>query len=152
LIESGSVRALPFKPADLPLLALQTSQRQWMGDDAKLDEAYGQELVEAGPCWTVTDMAGWPLAVLGFKLIHARYAVAWALLGRIGRHHLSLTRGVRRHMAGAGYARVEALIRADHPAGARWAGLVGLTRAFLVRAAGPEGEDFWLYERVVNRG
>lgn len=143
------IRQLPFQPHHLPLLDLQPLQRLWSGPDFLLDEAHGAMLQAAGPCWTVTDAAGWPLAVLGFKEEFPHYAVAWALLAcRLGRHHLALTRGIARTIAASTYRRIEALIRADHPAGARWAALVGLRPVHLLRAAGADGGDFWLFERI----
>ena len=138
-----------FQPDDLQWLDLQKAQRLWLGDARALDATYGAELAAAGPAWTVRDGSGWVLAACGFHEVNPGYAVAWALLAeRLGQLHIALTRAVRRVFAEARYRRIDALIRADHPAGAKWARLVGMQEVFLIRAAGPAGEDFRLFEIV----
>lgn len=134
---------------DVTRLQLQPSQRLFLGHDQVLDLDYGEGLIEAGPCWAAERPDGSILACLGFAEQGPGYAVCWALLAEgLGRDHLALSRVARERMLAAPYRRIEALIRADHPKGAQWAQLLGLSFAFRVRAAGPEGEDYDLFELV----
>lgn len=139
----------PLAAPDVTRLQLQAAQRLFLGPDRPLDLDYGEGLIAAGPCWTVEREDGSILGCLGFAEQGPGYAVCWALLAEgLGRDHLALSRLVRERMLAAPYRRIEALIRADHPKGAQWARLVGLSFGFRVRAAGPEGEDFDLFELV----
>lgn len=139
-----------FRAEDVTWLALQQCQRLWLGAaDQPLDLAYGEQLLEAGPAWTITDASGWIVAACGFQESYPTYATCWALLAEgIGTRHLALTRLVRERMAAAPYRRIDALILADHKAGKRWAELVGLLPAHPLVAAGPAGEDYILFERI----
>lgn len=139
-----------FDAEDLTWLALQKAQQMWLGlATPALDADYGRQLMAAGPCWTVTDDSGWVAAACGYHEIFPTYAVAWALLAEGLRHfHLPLTRLVRDRIASATYPRIEALIRADYPPAARWARMVGLTPVASIRKAGPDLQDYILFERV----
>ena len=139
-----------MEAADLPRLDLQPDQRAWLDlRDAPLSEDYGADLLRCGPCFTAVRADGTLLACAGFAEQHPRYAVVWALLsGAMGADHLAFTRAAAARIEACAYDRVEALIRADHQAGARWARLVGLFWNTRIRKAGPAGEDFDLFERV----
>lgn len=139
----------PLCAVDVTRLQLQPTQRLFLGPDRPLDLDYGEGLIAAGPCWAAERADGSIMACLGFAEQGPGYAVCWALLSdRLGRDHLALSREARARMLGAPYRRIEALIRTDHPKGAQWAQLLGLQFAFRVRAAGPAGEDFDLFELV----
>ncbi len=145
-----AVDVSPMQPADLPALNLQLAQRLFMGwNDQALTAEYAAGLIACGPAWTVRRADGSVLAACGFAEQHPQYAVCWALLAEgLGHDHLALSREVRARIDAADYRRIEALVRADHREGARWARLMGFDEVFLVRAAGPFGEDFRLFERV----
>jgi hypothetical protein len=133
-----SIFLSPFVPSDLDWLFLEPVQQQWLGSASPvLDEDYGRQLVEAGPCWTARDSKGWVLGAGGFHEMAASpsaassqrgsYAIAWALVAQgLGRDHAAVTRLVRQKIASAPYGRVEALIRADWLPARRWAALLGL--------------------------
>lgn len=148
---SGGLTVRDMVPEDAVELNLQLAQRVWLGSSTQpLTREYGQMLVEAGPAWTVLRSDGRVLASCGFGEHWPSYATCWALLAEgIGGDHLALTRIVRERMLAAPYARIEAIIRADHPAGRKWAQLVGLRDGGKrYECAGPEGEDFDLFELV----
>lgn len=143
----------PFQPADLQWLALQSAQRLWLGlHTPALDAAYGEQLAAAGPAFTVTTPAGWVIAAAGFHEIFPTYAVAWSLLAEgVGQWQLPLTRAVAARLEASPYNRIEALVRTDYPPAARWARMLGFHCGALVARAGPEDEDYFMFERVRPR-
>lgn len=142
-----------FRAADLQWLVLQNAQRLWLGlQTPELDLNYGRQLEMAGPAWTVTGTDGWIVAACGYHEIFPTYATAWSLLAEgVGAQQLGLTRLVRRRLDAAPYNRVEALIRADFPPAARWARMLGFAERALVERAGPQDEDYILFDRVRPR-
>lgn len=142
-----------FKPADLSWLVLQRAQRLWLGlHTPELDEDYGRDLLRAGPAWTIATEAGWIVAACGYNEVHPAYGIAWSLLSEgVGRHQLALTRLVRQRIEDAPYNRIEALVRLDFPPALKWACMVGLEWKTIIERAGPQDEDFVLFERVRPR-
>lgn len=153
--ELAPVRFREFLAGDVVQLALQPSQRIVLGMTSDATTiAHGEGLAAIGPAWTaihdgrVICCAGfnvlWPANALG-----GGHAVAWALLaGGIGAAHLALSRFARAKIEGSGFARIEAVVRADAPREAAWAAAVGLKRAALLHCWGPEAKPHFLYERV----
>lgn len=146
-IPSAAISVRPFQPEDLGWLFLEPEQQMWLGATSPvLDEDYGRQVRECGPCWTVRDSKGWVLGAGGFQEFGKGYAIAWALLAQgIGRDHLAMTRVAREWIAAAPYTRVEALIRDDWPPAARWARLLGLRPVFRRHSA--ELDRFWIWAR-----
>lgn len=147
---SGGLTVRDMVPDDVVELNLQLAQRVWLGAEVPVTREYGQQLVEAGPAWTILRTDGRILAACGVCEHYPHYATLWAMLAEgIGADHLALTRLVREHVLAAPYARMEAIIRSDHAAGRRWAQLVGLKDAgFRYECAGEHGEAYDLFERV----
>lgn len=150
LEQYGTLFVRPMRPDDAVSLNLQLTQRIWLGSTGRpLDRSYGQMLMDAGPCWAVQRRDGSVIAACGFAMHWDSYATCWAMLAEgLGRDHLRLSRIVKAKMAASTIARIEALIRADHPAGAKWARLVGLQPSALLECAGPDGADYHLFVLV----
>jgi hypothetical protein len=76
--------------------------------------------------------------------------IAWALLHdeRSRKHMLWITREVKKNLARV-QGRIEMTVRADFPAGQRWAEMLGFhVETPLLQQYGPEGEDHIGYVRI----
>lgn len=143
-----------FRAGDLNWLVLQRAQRMWLGlHTPQLDEDFGRDLVRAGPAWTIANEDGWIVAACGYNEVNPTYGIAWSLLSEgVGKYQVPLTRLVRSRIAEAPYNRIEALVRLDFPPALKWACMVGLEWKCVIERAGPEDEDYVLFERVRPRG
>lgn len=136
----------PFKPADLDELRLQPAQEYLAAFVGR--PGYGQELVDAGPCYTVR-RDGLVICCAGVVNLWAGRASAWALLSwDAGRSMRGLHREVLRFLDGCGIRRVEAYVYPQFEAGHRWATMLGFEREGLLRAFGLDGSDMVMYSRV----
>lgn len=79
-------------------------------------------------------------------------AIAWVLTSNVPlRAWPAITRETRRVVeAGhdAGYRRIEMTVRADHPAGHRWAEKLGFRRYCALPLYGPDGSDHIGYVKI----
>lgn len=115
--------------------------------------AHGIELQAMGPAWTATADDGTVLCCAGFGQIFTDVqATAWALFSRqfatSARAQAEVMQFMRAQIAGGPWRRIEALCRDAYPAEGRWLARIGFTRVALLRAWGPQSEDYWLFERV----
>lgn len=118
---------------------------EWLGPAAEAGavvlEGAILQVLERQNSWTgVVD--GEPMACAGtVEQWPGRY-VAWAHLSRASGPHMGwITRQVRKNLEGV-KGRVELTVRADFPAGLRWARLLGFEiETPILRRYGPEGED-----------
>ena len=116
------------------------------GNTYSLD-AMTLEYLEQSRAWTgVID--GRPLACGGFMEQWPGRTLAWMYLNRDSAPHMvSITRAVKAQLAKV-KGRIEFAVRADFPAGNRWAMLLGFeVETPIMKAYGPEGEDCIGYVR-----
>jgi hypothetical protein len=145
-----------FLAGDIVQLALQPSQHVTLGVTRELHSIEdGRELADRGPAWTAISESGRILACYGFAFLWppsettGGHALAWAMLASgLGLDHVTITRFARSTIARSPISRIEAIVRAEVEAEWRWAELVGLKRAAVLRAWGPDGEPHLLYERI----
>ena len=135
----------PFKPEDLHELSLQPAQEFLANFLTKA--GYGQELVEAGPCYTAR-YNGRIVCCAGIVNLWEGRASAWALLsGDAGKCMHRLHREVERFLDGCGVKRVEAYVYHDFTAGHRWATMLGFEHEGLMRSF-QQGADMDMYARI----
>lgn len=161
---SAPLQFRPMLAGDAVLLELQPSQRLEIGmtnGRYSLDE--GEFLVDAGPAWTAY-RGSRIVGIAGFRVLFAAaghpgqparggHALAWASLSAdVGRDHLAITRFARWEVENAPFRRIEAVVDRDSKQAMKWAALVGLTAAHIMRGYGPEGADHILFERVKTGG
>jgi len=139
-----------FVAADVVAIDVQDSQVDALGVFTVVrDLEHGRQLEASGPAWTAIGDDGRVLVCAGLGTIFPGHAVLWALLTRnIGAAHVAITRFARARIAAAGCARIEAIVRADVEAEGRWATLVGLSAAHVLRKWGPLATPHVLYERI----
>lgn len=136
---------IKFKPADLDELRLQPAQEYLAAFVGR--PGYGQELVDAGPCYTVRQ-GGKIICCAGVVELWQGRASAWALLsGEAGRSMIGLHRMVEDFLDNCGIRRVEAYVYPDFEPGHRWARMLGFEREGLMRAF-QRGADMVMYSRV----
>jgi len=136
----------PFVPADIEELSLQPSQEflsPFVGRPG-----YGQELADAGPCYTARE-GGRIVCCAGLVNLWEGRASAWALLSAdSGRCMISIHRAVAEFFDGCGIERVEAYVVPDFMPGHRWARMLGFEREGRMRAF-QRGQDMDMYARVL---
>ena len=136
---------IKFKPADLDELRLQPAQEYLAAFVGR--PGYGQELVDAGPCYTVRQ-DGKIICCAGVVELWQGRASAWALLsGEAGRSMIGLHRMVEDFLDNCGIRRVEAYVYPDFEPGHRWATMLGFEREGLMRAF-QRGADMVMYARI----
>lgn len=147
-LHAEPLRFRDMLPGDAVLLELQPGQHFELGIEHKqytLEE--GEWLADVGPAWTAY-RGSRIVAIAGFQVIG--HAIAWAsLAAEIGRDHVAITRFARNRIAAAPYRRIEAIVDADNDRAVKWAKLVGLEPAHILRGFGQAGKDHILFERVV---
>lgn len=151
-----SVTFRDMLPGDVVQLALQPSQHVTLGvTRAVRSYEDGEELATGGPAWTAIG-EGRILACFGARYLFpprgdfTGHAVLWALLSSgLGRAHLPITRFIADRIAESPIGRLEAIVRADVQAEAKWPCLLGfLRRPKVLRRWGPDGADHLLFERI----
>ena len=159
--------------ADLLAIDRQPSQRMAMGVTGAFTPEEAAVLASQPESWAVR-RDGALIACLGImETFPGAQGVAWAILASgIGASHLAISRFAKARIAGAGLARVEAVTRgpdADAIVAAmpgidpgmllaaimatptpecRWAALLGLAPAHVLRKFGGAGETHVLFERI----
>lgn len=160
-------------PLHLAAIAPQESQRLWLGVPGDCDFAQAQILASQSIAWTAwrSNDPGSILACFGIsETFPGVQGVAWALLAAdLGEDHLALTRFMQREIRECGLARLELLARATDvepfadeydpwmlvsasmavpTPECRWAKLLGLEPAHVLRKFGAAGETYMLFERI----
>lgn len=134
-----------FKPADLKELSLQPAQEYleiFVGRPG-----YGEELVDAGPCYTGR-YHGKIVICAGVVNLWEGRGSAWALLaGDAGKCMRQVHRAVEEFLDGCGINRVEAYVAPDFMPGHRWAKMLGFEHEGLMRAF-QRGADMCMYARI----
>lgn len=98
--------------------------------------------------WTgVVD--GTPIACAGTYIQWPGRSTAWAYLGKNTAPHMKwITKAVLANLAGV-KGRIELSVRADFPAGQRWARMLGFeVETPCLKAFGPQGEDHVGFVRI----
>lgn len=159
---------------DLLAIDAQPSQRLVLGTAATIDREQAAHYARQPVAWTAWRGAD-ILACFGInELFAGAHGVAWAVLAaRLGKDHLALTRFMAHEIRTCGLARLELLARCvdvelaverlpdvsggelvelvTKPAHAtpevRWAMLLGMTPAHVLRHFGGAGESYVLFER-----
>lgn len=135
----------PFVPADLAELSLQPSQEFLSAFIGR--PGYGQELVDAGPCYTARS-GGRIVCCAGLVSLWPGRASAWALLSAdAGRCMVPLHRAVAEFFDSCDIERVEAYVVPDFMPGHRWARMLGFEFEGRMRAF-QRGQDMCMYARV----
>lgn len=140
----------PMLAGDLIQLKLQPSQHFELGlEEEELDMPRARDLAANGPAWTAHDGAR-ILCCAGFReTFPGVQAVAWAMLATgIGPAHLAITRYAAARFAEAPYRRIEAIVESWNRPARRWARLIGLEEAHVLRAFGADSRDHILMERI----
>ncbi len=164
-------------PIDLATIERQQSQRLWLGISGECDYAQASHLADQPVAWTArTPDTGRILACFGInETFPDRQGVAWALLGRdLGKWHLPLTRFIQGEIRECGLERLELLARCcdvepaidampdvtgeelrkaallprNRTPEVRWAILLGMTPAHVLRKFGGASETHMLFERI----
>lgn len=134
-----------FKPADLEELRLQPAQEFLAAFVGRT--GYGQELVDAGPCYTGR-YHGKIVICAGVVNLWQGRGSAWALLaGDAGKCMRQIHREVEKFLDGCGIRRVEAYVYPDFEPGHRWARMLGFEPEGLMRAF-QRGADMVMYSRI----
>lgn len=164
------LRFSTLQPRDLALIERQPSQVLSLGLAYDYDEEEAAVLAGQAIAWTARE-SGRILACMGVvETFAGRQGWGWAVLAPgIGLGHIRLTRFIQDHIAGCGLPRLEVLARAADiepmlaadPAAdpralalrhatpeVRWAQLLGLTAAHVLRQYGAAGETYVLFERI----
>lgn len=137
---------VPFKPEHLQMLVLQDAQA-WMQPMLE-DPGYGAALVDAGPCWTLTDGQSVAMCV-GLVRMWENRGQAWALMSaHAGRHMVQAMRMMRGLMDLLPERRIEAVVDADFEQGHRMIRMLGFLKEGVMRAYLPDGRDVAIYARV----
>jgi hypothetical protein len=112
------------------------------------DDEYCEQLVEAGPAYTV--LAGEkPVMCAGVAEMWANRYAAWAWLAKdAGPHMVGLTRIVDDYLNTRPYRRIEAYVDARFPQGHRWAKMLRFEFEGLMRSFGTSGQDMAMYSRI----
>jgi hypothetical protein len=132
----------PLTLCDLSAIQVQAGQR---GEVSGMDPA----MLLAGPAWCARGHDGRLLACGGFAPVHPGHFYAWAHLADGKGHGLvPITRHARAWLAGGHYRRVTAYARADWVEACRWIDLLGFHAEGLLRAFGPDGEDYVVFGRT----
>lgn len=140
------IEVAQFKPTDLDELRLQPAQEYLAAFVGRT--GYGQELVDAGPCYTGRFRGGIVICAGVVNLWQGRGS-AWALLSAdAGLCMRAVHREVLRFLDGCGIKRVEAYVYPQFEAGHRWATMLGFEREGLMKAFGHDGNDMVMYARV----
>jgi hypothetical protein len=157
------VEVVRLDPVHLVSIERQPSQQVQLGLPLRLSLSECRALSDQPEAYAMVDGA----RVLGcFGLVEAyagRQAVAWAILAS-GLHavHTRMSRFIRRRIEAAGYARIEAVAIAPQTAETltdalanptpemRWARLLGLQPAHLLKKFGAASETHVLFERVAQ--
>lgn len=168
----SSIEFIPLDPADLFEIKRQESQLTVLGQDSAVDSETAEILASQPVAWTAW-VAGRPLACFGIsELFESVHGLAWALLSNeIGVHHLQLTRFMQRQIRECGLQRLELLAKAsdveffaekyhwmdpgvlvsvamaDPTPECRWAVLLGMKPAHVLRRFGAASESYMLFER-----
>lgn len=138
-------RVTPFRAWHLDWLKSHGDPAEGVGLDLT-----PQAVAEAEKHYTWTWVwEGDPIAIAGTVQQWPGRHMAWAYLPlSTGRHMLCLTRGVREKLAPLD-GRIEMTVRADFPAGIRWAKMLGFEiETPLLRRFGPQGEDHIGFVRI----
>lgn len=167
-----------LRPADLLAMEVQPSQSMVLGEPHQWDEEQAAQLCNQPVAWCAREAGGERLGriVACFGIVEVFAGVqgyGWAALApEIGPAHFELTRFVQGQVAGCGLARLELRAVASprfeadlaEAGGAanplavafrratpemRWAVLLGLTPAHVLRQYGAARETYVLFERIV---
>lgn len=139
------MNVVPFEPEHLETLMLQPSQAHFYNF---FDPAYGQALVESGPCFTGIHN-GEIIACSGVIKQWDNRAIAWALISEnAGRQFVRIHKAVKRFLDTTDFNRVEAFVDAGFEEGHRWIQMLGFQREGYMREFSPNGSDAVLYARI----
>lgn len=140
------IEVVKFRPAHLDELRLQPSQEYLAAFVGR--PGYGQELVDAGPCYTAR-RDGKIICCAGVVELWKGRASAWALLSwDAGQSMRPLHREVQRFLDRCDIRRVEAYVYPGFEPGHRWARMLGFEREGFMRAFHLDGSDMVMYARI----
>lgn len=119
------------------------------GEDSA--KAFGY-LLNAGPCWTITDEEGTPIAVVGIGKPWQGMGEAWAILSPLFGHYLAAPPLVRdllwEETKKPCYRRIQCSVKFRSPASLRFASYMGFVIEATLHEYGPNGEDIAIMRYV----
>lgn len=140
------MRVVPFDPAHLHSMALQSSQ-SWMEPMLK-NPSYGEFLKSAGACITIMN-GDHVVACGGLVNMWENRAQVWSLISHdAGRHFVRVVRVMQSFLDLQDIRRIEATVDADFEQGHRLIHMLGFKYEGLMPAYLPNGRDCCLYGRV----
>ena len=134
---------VPYLPEHLGQIDVQDAQVGTFPDT----QEYSERLLGAGPCWSLLDAQGIPLACAGLWIPWEGRGVLWAILGR-DTPMLDLTRAAQKMFAEIGVRRLEFFVEVSFQQGHRWALMLGFQAEGTMRAFDTIGRDYILYSKV----
>ncbi len=171
----AALRFATLRPDDLFAIERQPSQQTVLGLPAVMTEELAEQSCAQAVAWCARQH-GRIVACFGIlEQFAGRQGLGWAVLAEgIGMGHFALTRFIQSQIAGCGLARLELLARGPDLEAAiaagridpedpqdllvsawraatpemRWAVLLGLRPAHVLRQYGAAGETFVLFERI----
>jgi hypothetical protein len=140
------MEVVSFNAKYLRAMVLQDAQK--MTHFAAFDEEYCNQLIEAGPAYTVLQN-GNPIMCAGLAEMWSGRFAAWAWLSEdAGRSMIQLTRIVDDYLNTRPYRRIEAYVDNQFSAGHRWAKILRFEYEGLMRGFGTQGQDMAMYSRI----
>ncbi len=140
------MEVVSFKAKYLRAMVLQDAQQ--IMSPLTFDDEYCEQLVDAGPAYTILD-GNKPIMCAGVAEMWTNRYAAWAWLSKdAGPKMVGLTRIVDDYLNTRPYKRIEAYVDARFDAGHRWIQMLGFEREGYMRAFSPLGKDCILYARI----
>lgn len=145
LIPSPVWAVLPYRPDDLRMLALQSSQAElstFIGANG-----FAEQVGASGEAWTAF-AEGRPIACCGFQYPWTGRAIAWAVLSHAaGPHMRRLTTACREAFDRCSAERIEATVVDGFVPGMRWVAMLGFEYEGKLRRY-CRGDDYLAYARL----
>ena len=140
------MEVVSFKAKYLRAMVLQDAQQ--IMSPLTFDDEYCEQLIDAGPAYTVLDGKK-PVMCAGVAEMWTNRYAAWAWLSKdAGPKMIGLTRIVDDYLNTRPYRRIEAYVDARFVAGHRWAKILRFEYEGLMRSFGTQGQDMAMYSRI----
>lgn len=140
------MEVVSFKAKYLRAMVLQDAQQ--IMSPLTFDDEYCEQLVAAGPAYTILD-GDKPVMCAGVAEMWTNRYAAWAWLSKdAGPKMIGLTRIVDDYLNTRPYRRIEAYVDARFDAGHRWAKMLRFEYEGLMRSFGTQGQDMAMYSRI----
>ena len=140
------MEVVSFKAKYLRAMVLQDAQQ--IMSPLTFDDEYCEQLIDAGPAYTILDGSK-PIMCAGVAEMWTNRYAAWAWLSKdAGPKMVGLTRIVDDYLNTRPYKRIEAYVDARFDAGHCWAKMLRFEYEGLMRSFGTQGQDMAMYSRI----